>query len=457
MEIEIAITCALLVALTFVSLIDTAFGELSDVGLRRMIGEAGEQGPTRAAAFLGEILENRSRFRFTLAVLILTLVVSITTLTAFVAFRWSQASSVPGAAPDARVLLAALAAGLALTAVGRQLIPRLVAARRPEATLLKLLPLLRPFYRALSIVGAPGRPRTPERQRRGEAPVEDRADEAEDAGGGGNTDDLQALLDVGEEEGIIEEEEGELIHSIIEFGDTRAGEVMTPRTDIVALPITSSVREARDAMIESKYSRLPVYREQIDNVEGIIYVRDLLQCWPEGREDESIEPLLRPAYFVPETKAVDELLEEMQKAHVQLAIVIDEYGGVAGLVTVEDILEEIVGEIEDEDIESEEIVEIVESDEGYYEVAGSTEVGKIERLFDLEIEDDDFTTIAGLVISEEGRVPPAGTRLTFRGLDVEVLEADERRINRLRLRRADDGEGTDGAQAEGAAQKAEGR
>jgi CBS domain containing-hemolysin-like protein len=195
------------------------------------------------------------------------------------------------------------------------------------------------------------------------------------------------------------------------------------------------VREARDVMEESKYSRLPVYREQIEDVVGIIYVRDLLSYWAEGREDEGIEPMLRPAYFVPETKSVDELLEEMQKTHVQLALVIDEYGGLAGLLTVEDILEEIVGEIEDEDIESEEIVEIVESDDGYYDVLGSTEVGKIERLFDLEIEDDDFTTIAGLVINESGTVPQPGTRLNFRGLDVEVLEADERRINRLRLRR----------------------
>ncbi|HEX8337861.1 MAG TPA: transporter associated domain-containing protein, partial [Pyrinomonadaceae bacterium] len=181
------------------------------------------------------------------------------------------------------------------------------------------------------------------------------------------------------------------------------------------------------------------YREQIEDVVGLIYVRDLLTYWAEEREEESIEPLLRPAYFVPETKSVDELLEEMQKTHVQLALVIDEYGGLAGLLTVEDILEEIVGEIEDEDIESEEIVEIVESDDGYYDVAGSTDVGKIERLLGLEIEDDDFTTIAGLVINESGRVPAPGTRLNFRGLDVEVLEADERRINRLRLRRTQAG------------------
>ena len=123
------------------------------------------------------------------------------------------------------------------------------------------------------------------------------------------------------------------------------------------------MREARDLVIDSKYSRLPVYRGQIDNVEGLIYVRDLLACWAEGREDDSIEPLLRPAYFVPATKPVDELLKEMQKTHAQLAIVIDEYGGVAGLVTVEDILEEIVGEIEDEDTTEEEIVEIVEAEE----------------------------------------------------------------------------------------------
>src|SRR5262249_46598859 len=126
----------------------------------------------------------------------------------------------------------------------------------------------------------------------------------------------------------------------------------------------------------------------------------------------------------------------MQKAHVQLAMVIDEYGGVCGLVTVEDILEEIVGEIEDEDILGEELEDIVAGGDGSYEVLGSTEIGKIERLFDIEIEDDDFTTIAGLVINESGRVPAAGERLTIRGLEVEVLEADERRIIRVRVKKA---------------------
>ena len=160
---------------------------------------------------------------------------------------------------------------------------------------------------------------------------------------------FKALIDVGEQEGIIEENEGVMIQSIIRFSDRTVGEVMTPRPNIVAIEATQSLAAVRDVMIESKYSRLPVYRDQIDNVEGIIYVRDLLQHWAEGGEDGPVSPLVRPVYFVPETKPVAELLEEMQKAHVQLSMVIDEYGGVCGLVTVEDILEEIVGEIEDED------------------------------------------------------------------------------------------------------------
>jgi CBS domain containing-hemolysin-like protein len=428
MEIEIGITCVLLVALTFLAMIDMAFAELSDVGLRRLIAEA-EERPTVATTFLAQILENRSRFRFTLTVTIQILLVGITVLVTSITYEWLWAR---GWFTHARFLGGAALVGLLLAGLFRQLIPRMVASRRPEGTLLRLLPLLRPVYRPLSLLAFTWHKSFDRPRRAAELQAETGgADEEEETTG----DDIQALIDVAEEEGIIEEAEGELIHSVIEFGDTRVSEVMTPRTEIAALPITASVREARDLVVESKYSRLPVYREQIDKVEGIIYVRDLLQCWCDGREQEPIEPLLRPAYFVPATKPVAELLAEMQKTHVQLAMVIDEYGGVAGLVTVEDILEEIVGEIEDEDTPADEVIEIVEAEDGYYDVLGSTEVGKIERLFDFEFEDDDFTTIAGLVTGELGYVPRAGTRLTFRGLDVEVLESDERKISRLRLRR----------------------
>jgi len=324
-----------------------------------------------------------------------------------------------------------LAAGLILTGIFRQLIPLFISTRNPEGTLLFLLPIVRPFFPFMVVISDPFQ-RLFDRSRKRELVSDENTTEEEDD----DSDDLQALIDVGEAEGILEEEEGELIHSIIEFGDKRVSEVMTPRPDMVAVPTTSTVREARDVMIESKYSRLPVYREHIDNVEGIIYVRDLLQLWAERREDENIRQLIRNVYFIPETKPVGELLEEMQKAHVQLTMVIDEYGGICGLVTVEDILEEIVGEIEDEDIAGEELVDIVDAGHGSYDVLASTEIGKIERLFDLEIEADDFTTIAGLVINESGKVPRVGERLTIRSLEVEILEADDRRINRLRVKKA---------------------
>jgi CBS domain containing-hemolysin-like protein len=426
-QLEIGAACALLIALVFVATIDMAFGQLSDVGLRRLTGERDER-PSPTIIFLGEVLDNRPRFRFTLNAAIQVLLVAVVVLVTSISYQLFGA--------ERRFLLFAFFIALALTILFRQVIPRLLSASNPERTLLKLLPLYRPFYGVLSLIVTPRQIVSERVRRRGGAEhVSQTGTEATENDDDDNGGDIQALIDVGEDEGILEEEEGELIQNIIEFGETRAGEVMTPRTDIVALPLTATVREARDVMVESKYSRLPVYREQIEDVVGLIYVRDLLTYWADSREGEGIEELLRPAYFVPETKSVDDLLEEMQKAHVQLALVIDEYGGLAGLLTVEDILEEIVGEIEDEDIEGDDIVEIVESDDGYYDVLGSTEVGKIERLFDLEIEDDDFTTIAGLVINESGRVPPPGTRLNFRGLDVEVLEADERRLGRLRLRR----------------------
>jgi CBS domain containing-hemolysin-like protein len=423
MGIEIGITCLLLVGLTFLATVDMAFGQLSDVGLRLLIAEA-EERPSAAAGFLKEIQEDRPRFRFTIGASIQIQLVAFSVLITSILLRWFSGID---------LLLLALVTGLVMAGIFRQLIPRLISLRNPEKTLLVLLPVVKPFYRLLSYIADPLHRRA-KRLRREQELAEAREEEEEEDDSG----DIQALIDVGAEEGILEEEEGVLIHSIIEFGDTRVSEVMTPRTEIVALPITATVREARDVIIESKYSRLPVYREQIDNVEGLIYVRDLLQCWPEGKEDEKISSLVRAVYFVPETKLVADLLEEMQKARVQLAMVIDEYGGVAGLVTVEDILEEIVGEIEDEDTEQEEIVEIIQASDGYYDVPGSTEIGKIERLFDMEIEDDDFTTIAGLVISESGYVPRTGEQLTFRGLDVEILEADDKRINRLRLRRAEE-------------------
>ena len=421
MQLEFALTALLLVIMSILATVDMAFGQLSDVGLRRLISEAEERSRPRLVALLKQVLENRPRFAFAISASIQILLVIVAVLVTSISLKLLQP----------RFVLAGLFAGLVLAGIFRQLVPLFISTRDPEGTLLFLLPLIRPYLPLMAFAADPFHSLFDRTKRKEQ--VQENGEEEDDE----DRENIQALIDVGEAEGILEEEEGELIHSILEFGDTSVSEVMTPRPDIVAVPVDATIRQARDVIIESKYSRLPVYRDQIDNVEGIIYVRDLLQCWPENKEDEVITSLVRPVYFVPETKPVSDLLEEMQKAHVQLSIVIDEYGGVSGLVTVEDILEEIVGEIEDEDIGGEELHEIVESCEGCYEVQGWTEIGKIERLFDMEIETDDFTTIAGLVINESGNVPPAGAHLTFRGLEVTVLESDERRIGRLLVKRVE--------------------
>ena len=431
MVIEFTVAVILLLALVFLATIDMSFSQISDVGLRRIATDAEEQGKKRSADFLHEILENRPHFRFALSAAIQILLVAFSIFVALLVYRFY---------PTPReILLYSLVISIVLTVVFRQLIPRLLVGKSPETKLLMLLPLVHPLYRLWSLFAAPfsARSRRKEQQKIENTIVPETSEEktTED-----NNDDIHALMEVGKAEGIIEEEERELIETMVEFSDTTVDEIMTPRTEICALPIESTVRDARDLIIEEKYSRMPVFRENIDNIEGVIYVRDLLNAWSEGKEDESIENLLRPAFFVPETKSASELLKNMQLNHVQIAMVVDEYGGVAGVVTVEDIIEEIVGEIEDEDIEDAEIVEIIEGEGGYFHVHGSTEIGKIERLLEMEIEDDDFTTIAGLVTSEAGYVPKDGERLMFRGLEVEILQADEKKIYLLRLRKYNESE-----------------
>src|ERR1041385_507520 len=354
MEIALAVSLLLLLALTFLATVDMAFSQLSDVGLRRLAAEAEEHPNARYTPLLKEILENRARFSLTLSAAIQILLVAFTVLVTFVSLHWLSSG--------AGALVVALLGGLLLAGVFRQFIPRWLSLRNPEGKLLRLLPIVRPFYRVLAFAAEPWHRRF---DRMREAEEEEAIDEEEEEDAG---DDIEALIDVGEAEGIIEEEERELIQSAIEFGDTRVGEVMTPRTEIVGLPNTATVRQARDLIIESRHSRLPVYRDQIDNVEGIIYVRDLLPSLSLGKADSPITSFIRPVFFIPETKPVAKLLREMQREHQYLAMVVDEYGGVAGLITVEDILEEIVGEIEDEDISGADPDEIVPVGEGVYEV-----------------------------------------------------------------------------------------
>ena len=420
MEIEIAIAVVILLALVFLATIDIAFSQLSDVSLRRLSAETEEN----KYLFLREILDNRPRFRFALSATIQFLLVIFSVLVTLIIFQF--------AASDAQKFAFSLFLSLFVAFVFRQFIPRLITWKNPEGRLIYLLPLIRPFYGAMSFLSDPLQFFTkPETLDTTVTPNKKEDDEETDS------ENIQALIEVGEAEGIIEEDDRELIESIFEFSETRVGEIMTPRTEICALSFDESITAARDLIIEEKYSRIPVYRDKIENIEGVIYVRDLLQAWADGKENQKIETLMRDAYFVPETKSAAELLKSMQSSHVQIAIVVDEYGGVAGLITVEDILEELVGEIEDEDTEQEEVIEIIEGDGGnYFDVLGSTEIHKIERIFDMEIEDDDFTTIAGFVTSQAGYVPKEAETLQIRGLDIEILRADEKRINLLRLKKS---------------------
>ena len=429
MEIEIISAVAILIVLVFLATIDMSFSHLSDVSLRRIAADFEESQNTRSAEFFREILENRPRFRLILSSAIQFLLIVFTVLVTLIVLSFTKEHPY-------QLLIFSILIGLTFSVIFRQIIPRLIVWKNPDNKLLFLLPLVRPLYAVVSTFINPfiSRRQIKEQLKLEMTFTSDANDEKTDD----NTDDFQALMEIGEAEGIIEEKERELIETMVEFSDTRVGEIMTPRTEICALQIDSTVKAARDLIIGEKYSRMPVYRDSIDNVEGVIYVRDLLNAWAEEKENQTIEKMLRPAYFVPETKSVAELLKDMQINHVQIAIVVDEYGGVAGLVSVEDIVEEIVGEIEDEDIEEEEIIEIIEGESGYFDVLGSTEIGKIERLFDLEIEDDDFTTIAGLITSEAGYVTKVGEKLQFRGLEVEILQADEKRISLVRMRRISD-------------------
>ena len=425
MGIEIIIAVVILLALVFLATVDTAFSFLSDVGLRRISTDEEFGDKKTSTKFLREVLENRPRFRFALSSVIQVFLIGFTVLLTVIISEFTDSKW--------KLLAIALVIGVAATVLFRQIIPRLLVRNNTERKLLFLLPAIRPLYSLVSFFVEPLTSRSRARQKLDATISPDSQEERSDD----NADDFQALMEVGEAEGIIEEKEREMIETFVEFSDTRAGEIMTPRTEICGIPVDSTVKEARDLIIEEKYSRLPVYRETMDNIEGMIYVRDLLQSWAEGKEARAVGEIIRDAFFVPETITASELLKRMQANHVQIAVVIDEYGGVAGLVTVEDILEEIVGEIEDEDTEQDEIIEIIEGADGYWDVVGSTEIDKIERLVHLDLEDDDYTTIAGFVTSEAGYVPKDGEKLTLRGLQVEILRADEKKIHLLRLRQAD--------------------
>jgi CBS domain containing-hemolysin-like protein len=304
------------------------------------------------------------------------------------------------------------------------LVPLLIVGRDPERALELLLPSFTPVVKALGpITRWIARNVFDSKRPPGQAAAPDEAAETV-------SEVAKAYSDTAEQEGIIEGEERRLLQSIVDFGDTLVREVMTPRPDIVAIREDATIGDLRALFREQEYSRFPVYKESLDNIAGFVFIKDLVAL---GAPDDRgpITPLVRPAVVVPETKRVPELLKQFQRQQTQGAIVVDEYGGTAGLVTIEDLLEEIVGEIRDEyDVESE---PIVDEGHGRFVFSGKVNVDEIAQRLNVHIEREGFETVGGYLMSHLGRVPAVGERFDVDGLSVEVLDAERRRITKVRI------------------------
>lgn len=254
-------------------------------------------------------------------------------------------------------------------------------------------------------------------------------------------EDIREMMDMGEEIGAIEGIQKDMVNNIFEFDDISAAEIMTPRIDVTAVDVADALPEALKLAVENGYSRLPVYEEDIDHIIGILYIKDLLPY--VGRnvpKSVTIRSLLRDTHFVPDSKKCDELFEEMNQKHLQMAIVVDEYGGVAGIVTIEDLLESIVGNMQDEfDNEEEEITQL---DEDSFEVDGTLSVSELEELLDTELPEGDYDTVAGFVLDQLGHIPEEGEEaaVQFENLTFTVKEMDDLRIENILIERTSEEE-----------------
>ena len=242
--------------------------------------------------------------------------------------------------------------------------------------------------------------------------------------------EIQQLIDVGEEEGLLSEDEGEMMQSILSFRDTVAREIMVPRTDAVIVSGDTPIEKLLQLVIEKGHSRFPVYADNIDDILGILHVKDLLSSWGEKHLD--LQDIVREPYFIPETKKISHLLTELRDKKSHMAIVIDEYGGVAGLVTIEDIIEEIIGEIHDEYDDDE--IRMVPTDEGDLLVDARLEIEKLTEHFDLQVPKGNFESVGGFIISLLGRVPQPHETIIHAPLEMTIESADARKIRKVRIR-----------------------
>lgn len=321
------------------------------------------------------------------------------------------------------VLVVAVGVLIVLITFAVELLPRRIARRRPVQTVAVVGPLvvtvqyvLEPLGHFLRRIG----------RRRDTTPVEELQDE---------TENLRDMVDRVSERDQIDDDEREMLQSVFELGTTRVREVMVPRTDMVTIAEGVSVVKAMRLFVRSGFSRIPVVGDSVDELAGILYLKDALAC-TVGEDHEAgatVEEIMRPALFVPETKVVDDLLDEMRAGNVHIAVVVDEYGGVAGLVTIEDILEELVGELTDEHDPDED--EVGRLDDGSYIVPARMGLDELGELFEVDIDDDEVTTAAGLLTKSLGRVPIRGSEVYTHGLGLQAWDFQGRR-KRLHTLRA---------------------
>ena len=408
----------LAIAAIYVGTIEAAFGALMRLSLRLM-AERGGRGDR-----LGFYLEEPPRL-FVPARLLLGLIFSLATMFIAILTGRTGFSSIG-------MLLVFVAVFIL---VCEHVVPLLIVRQNPERVLEVFLPpfdvvarFLQPLTGGLLrlIAAVP-------RRERAEANTA-----VADPGGAEGPEAAHVHAEAGEEQGLIEGDERRLLQSIVDFGDTLVREVMTPRPDMIAIRGDATFDEVRAFFREQEYSRIPVYKENLDNIVGFVFIKDLLRldAPPSGKLplQPDLARFIRPATFVPETKRVAEMLREFQRKQVQIAIVVDEYGGTAGLVTIEDLLEEIVGEIRDEyDVETEPVVDV---GQGSFVFSAKVNIAEVRDRLGVEIEPEGFETVGGYLLTRLGRVPAVGESFDFDGLEVEVLEAERRRIHKVRMRLA---------------------
>jgi CBS domain containing-hemolysin-like protein len=404
----------LAIAAVYVGTIETAFSALMRLSLRLMAERGGRS--DRLGFYLDDPIELFVPARLLLGVIFSFATMCIAILTGRTGFQ------------SIGMLLVFVAIFIL---VCEHVLPMLIVRRNPERVLEVLLPPFDVAARFLHpLTGGLVRLMAAERR------------EANSVNGAAGDDQSREAanphVEAGEEPGLIESDERRLLQSIVDFGVTLVREVMTPRPDIIAIRADATLDELRALFREQEYSRIPVYKENLDNIVGMVFVKDLIRLTDAESGSMRLQPdlgrLIRPATFVPETKRVPEMLKEFQRKQVQIAIVVDEYGGTAGLVTIEDLLEEIVGEIRDEyDVETE---PIVDEGQGSFVFSAKVNIDEVRARLGVEIEPEGFETVGGYVLTRVGRVPAVGETFELDGLVVEVLEAERRRIHKVRVRPA---------------------